>query len=576
MTGPGVIRALVVDDEPSLIEDYEIILSPRPEADNAGLYAKLEKDLFGAAVHSKKFPKIDLATFAQGRDAVEAVRLAVDQGQPFAVAFIDLYLSPGLDGLQTAEQIRSLDPAIHIVLVSAHSDVHPLEMCERVPPADQLFFVKKPFHAFEIQQLVLSLTARWRAEHWYAGTRWHGSGLAGPGRGGLSDTLEALPSGVIVFDRRDRLLAANEEMAVLFPELADLFISGTPYEEIQRQMAEKLLPENTLVRVDTWVKDRLDWHARSGGALEHKLRGSRWVLLIEGGTASGETYCLYYDITMLKRREVGRATAAHMTQMAQSFGALCERLDLIMGETGSGQQSGSSNRHGNFDIAKFPGAIAGGSGGTLVQSLTAKLQAVAQRQKLAPESIDLNRVVGDTVRKLRTALLPNVEAEVIAGAGLWPVLIDTAKFNISLAEVIKNACEAMRNNGRLVLETSNIRLNRDFVATRPGLSVGEYVRLSIQDTGPGMSPELVDRALNPFFTSKDKTEHLGLGLSAAYGFACQSGGYIEVDGGEGRGATVDLYFPKGEEIVTEPVEDGAAQDVSARGRIRPAALKGRS
>ncbi len=122
----------------------------------------------------------------------------------------------------------------------------------------------------------------------------------------------------------------------------------------------------------------------------------------------------------------------------------------------------------------------------------------------------------------------------------------------------------MAAGGRLALETVNIRLTRDFVATRAGLVAGEYVRLSVQDTGPGMSPELAERALNPFFTSKDKRAHMGLGLSMVYGFICQSGGYIEIDGGEGRGATVDIYFPRGEEVTAEPVEDEAAQDLAAQ------------
>lgn len=570
MAGPYAIRILVVDGDTNLLDDYQRILAPPAEARGDGLFAQFESDLIGAAVAHKRFPEIDVVAVTQGHEAVDAVRAALDEGRPFAVAFIDLYLARGFDGLRTAEQIRALDPDVHVVLVSARPEVHPVEMSERVPPADQLFFVSKPFHATEIQQLVLALAARWRGERWQFG--------GGRSRaGGLPEVLDRLPAGALVFDRRDRLLAANDAMGELFPELAELFVAGTSYEEIQRGAAERLLPENTLMRVDAWLAERMEWHLRSGGAIEQRLRGARWVLLVEEVSASGETICLYYDVTELKRREASRATAAHMTQMAQSFAALCEHLDGLAGASGAagggaggaGAESAlGSRREGGADVAVLPGAIGGSSNPGHLQTLAARLQAIAQRQKLVPERLSMNRIVGEVVRKLRGESDSDIQMEVIAGAGLWPVLIDGEKFETALAELIRNACEAMEGGGRLTVETVNIRLTREFVATRAGLAAGEYVRISVHDTGPGMAPELVERALNPFFTSKDKNAHIGLGLSEVYGFTHQSGGYIEVDGGEGRGATIDLYFPRGAEPSAEPIDDqtrdGAETEPAAR------------
>jgi len=572
MAGIRAIRTLVVDGEASLLDDYRRILAPAAETRSEGLFARFESDLIGAAVGHKRFPEIDVIAVAQGHDAVDAVRAALDENRPFAVAFIDLHLARGFDGLRTAEQIRALDPDIHLVLVSARAEVHPVEMSERVPPADQLFFVSKPFHATEIQQLVLALAARWRGERWQFGGGRSGAGGSAPGRGGLPEVLDRLPAGALLFDRRDRLLAANDAMGELFPELAELFVAGTSYEEIQRGAAERLLPENTLMRVDAWLAERMEWHLRSGGAIEQRLRGARWVLLVEEASASGETFCLYYDITDLKRREASRATSAHMTQMAQSFAALCEQFDGLAGASGGavGEASAGSalrgRRGGGGDVAVLPGAIGGSPGHGHVQTLAGRLQAVAQRQKLAPEPLGMNRIVGEAVRKIRGELDVDVQMEMIAGAGLWPVLIDGRKFEVAMAELIRNACEAMDGGGRLTVETVNIRLTREFVATRAGLAVGEYVRISVHDTGPGMAPELVERALNPFFTSKDKNAHMGLGLSVVYGFTHQSGGYVEVDGGEGRGATIDLYFPRGEELSTVPIEDETQDGASDKRR----------
>ncbi len=557
MAGPHAIRILVVDDDAGLLDDYRRILNPGTGPRDESLFAQLESDLIGAAVGHKRFPEIDVATAAQGQAAVDAVRAALDEGRPFAVAFIDLYLARGLDGLRAAEQIRALDSDIHIVLVSAKAELHPVEMSERVPPADQLFFVNKPFHATEIQQLVLALAARWRGERWQFGDG--GSFRTGRSRaGGLPEMLDRLPAGALVFDRRDRLLAANDAIGEMFPEISELFTAGTSYEEILRGAAERLLPQNTLMRVDAWLAERMEWHLRSGGAIEQRLRGARWVLLVEETSATGETICLYYDVTDLKQREASRATSAHMTQMAQSFAALCDQIDDFAGVNGGAASAISatgSRRAGGADVAVLPSAIVGSEGAGHVQSLAVRLQAIAQRQKLAPEPLGMNRIVGEVVRKLRGELGADSQMEVIAGAGLWPVLIDSGKFEVALAELVRNACEAMDGGGRLTVETVNIRLTREFVATRSGLAAGEYVRISVQDNGPGMAPELVERALNPFFTSKDKNAHMGLGLSVVYGFTHQSGGYIEVDGGEGRGASIDLYFPRGKEHSAAPVED---------------------
>jgi signal transduction histidine kinase len=252
-----------------------------------------------------------------------------------------------------------------------------------------------------------------------------------------------------------------------------------------------------------------------------------------------------------------------MTQMAQSFAALCEQFDDLAGANVSASGGASG---GSAAVAVLQGAIGGSPGPGHIQSLAGRLQAVAQRQKLAPERLGMNRIVGEVVRRLRGELDAEVQMEVIAGAGLWPILIDGAKFEIALAELVRNACDAMEGSGRLTVETVNIRLTREFVATRAGLATGEYVRISVQDTGPGMAPELVERALNPFFTSKDKKAHTGLGLSVVYGFTHQSGGYIEVDGGEGRGATIDLYFPRGEELSAEPVEDETRDEAERASR----------
>ncbi len=530
MAGQDTVRVLVVDRDRDLLDDYRHVLCPPVTADPAQRPAGQEDDVLAPAPVAWPMPPIELLVCHAADEAIEAVRRSTDGRKPFALAFIDPSGLTGPGAPDSLEKIRSLDPEIPIVIATAAPDIDPLELSARVPPADKLFYVQKPFHAAEIRQLTLALAAKGRAE-----------------RAGLAAAPEFPPAGLMAFDSDDRLLAANQTVRRLFPELAGLFARGTRYEDIQRAMAERLLPEDTLYRVEAWLRDRLQWHARSGGVLEQRLRGSRWVLLAEARLESGETWCHFHDITALKRREISRVVEASRLQMTQAFGALCERLDA---DTGTAQEPKVDAKvvslHAGRDGRGPAVRSSARSAGIVADDLLGRLRAVGERQKLVPERLGLDRAVAEIARQDGPPVPTNVDLEVIAGPGLWPVLVDREKLSIALGELIMNACEAMAGGGRLTLETANLRLDREFAASRSGLVPGHYVRLSVRDSGPGMSPEIAERAINPFFTTKGDAAHLGLGLSTVHGFVRQSGGYVEIGESEAGGVSVDLYFPRSE------------------------------
>jgi len=537
------VRVLVADGDHSLADDYRLMLAPQAKQGEESGLAVWAPELFGAARAHKRFPAIELVFAGDGDAALGKLRAALAEDRPFAITLVAI--GSGDDGVRLATELRALDPHLQIILVGPGSELHPVELSERVPPADQLFFLRKPFHSIEIQQMILALTARWRAERRRTG---------GSPSLDLAELLDCFPGGAAIFDRRDRLICANDGLRGMFPDLADLLLAGTPYEEFCRELAERHLPASRLIRPETWIRERLDWHARAGGAIEQKLDGGRWVLQLEGQAGAGETYCWFYDISEFKQRDLGRAAASHMTQMAQSFAALCDQFrNLGMSAEAAEPQAG--NRRISGDVSVLPNAAGGRSGLGRVQALTEKLQAVAQRQRLAPETLQVDKTLGEVVRRQRAEMPPGISIEVITGAGLWPTLLDAGRLAEAVGELLRNAFEAMLNGGRLVVECANVRLGRDFTVARPGMSPGDYIRISIQDSGPGMSSDLAERALNPFFTSRDRATHLGLGLSIVYGFTQQSGGCMEIEGGEGRGTTVTLYFPRAEEMERVPDDD---------------------
>jgi len=160
-----LLRILVVDDEQAILDSYQEVLcdDEMPFGLEPELKQLAEK-LFGERPKVRKKVSFDLVQCRQGEEAVSAVKKALEQRKPFAVAFIDVRLPPGRDGVWAAEHIRAEDPCVEIVMVTAYSDVDPAEIAHRVVPADKLLYIQKPFHPQEIRQFATALSAKWTAE----------------------------------------------------------------------------------------------------------------------------------------------------------------------------------------------------------------------------------------------------------------------------------------------------------------------------------------------------------------------------------------------------------------------------
>ena len=157
-------KILLVDDEARILDELFKVLMPQ-EHGNDELSA-LEDLLFRTSESKQKHViNYDVCRCHQGDEAICEVQKALEKEQPFAVAFIDVQMPPGPDGVSTAEQIRQIDPNIQIVIITGHSDYDVWEISERVPPEDKLLFLQKPIHAQEMTQFALALTAKWQAEH---------------------------------------------------------------------------------------------------------------------------------------------------------------------------------------------------------------------------------------------------------------------------------------------------------------------------------------------------------------------------------------------------------------------------
>ena len=184
-------------------------------------------------------------------------------------------------------------------------------------------------------------------------------------------------------------------------------------------------------------------------------------------------------------------------------------------------------------------------------SLTHRLLSFARQQTLDSKPTNLNRLIAPIEELVRRSVGPEITVEVVGAVGLWSTFIDQNQFENALLNLSINARDAMPQGGRLTIETANKWLD-EHAARERDMSPGQFVSLSVSDTGAGMTAEVISRAFDPFFTTKPFGQGTGLGLSMVYDFARQSGGQARIYSEPGKGTTVSLYLPRhfGEEAKT--------------------------
>jgi signal transduction histidine kinase len=185
--------------------------------------------------------------------------------------------------------------------------------------------------------------------------------------------------------------------------------------------------------------------------------------------------------------------------------------------------------------------------------LTGQLLTFARKQVMQPEVLNPNEVIANLETFIRRAAGERIEVITQLSPVLWPARLDRAQFETALVNLVLNARDALNGEGRVVVRTRNAVVD---AATSPDLPAGDYVLASVSDSGEGMTPDVVARAIEPFFTTKEIGKGSGLGLSQVYGFARGASGGLRIDSRPGKGTTVEIYFPKSIERPPQTVAFG--------------------
>lgn len=283
----------------------------------------------------------------------------------------------------------------------------------------------------------------------------------------------------------------------------------------------------------------------------HKNGSYRW-LSWTAVADQNQIYCVVRDITAekaaaerLKSTEEALRQSQKMEAVGQLTGGIAHDFNnLLTGIVGSLDLMQTRLGQGRTDnIARYIDAAM--TSANRAAALTHRLLAFARRQPLIPKSVDVNALIVSLEDLLRRTIGETLDLDIAAAPDLWCTLCDPNQLESALLNLAINARDAMPDGGHLKIATQNVRVDA-INADAPTLTPGDYICISVSDTGTGMSPDVVARAFDPFFTTKPIGQGTGLGLSMIYGFARQSNGHVSIDSRLGVGTAVKLYLPRHE------------------------------
>ena len=360
----------------------------------------------------------------------------------------------------------------------------------------------------------------------------------------LADIVEGTNAFVLVSDLDYRLLAINlaaiEEFQQLYgvrpavgDHLLELLADQPEHQKAVRESWSRALSGEEYIEIKEFGDP-----SRRRGAYEVRFN----ILRDRDGHRIG-AYQFVYDVTdrlrdqeRLRRAEEALRHAQKLESLGQLTGGVAHDFNNLLAVFASGLQvlersTSDAQRQRVFEAMRR--SVARGTG------LTRHLLAFSRRRPVNPESIDVAAHLLGMRTMLDGALGGNIHIEMQFGSDVWPIEVDTGEMELAMVNLCVNARDSMRQGGGVItIRADNVR------QTAESGQSGDFVRITISDTGCGMLPEVVARAFEPFFTTKDVSKGSGLGLPQVYGFAQQSGGRVTLDSAVDVGTTVTLLLPR--------------------------------
>lgn len=561
-------RILVIDDNPAIHSDFQKILGGGPGRASATFRAA-EAALFGEPVQQSPKAEFQLDSAFQGQEGLERARQALAEGRPYAVAFVDVRMPPGWDGIETIEHLWRCDPRLQIVICTAYSDLSWADIFKRLGRSDKLVILKKPFENIEVFQLACALTEKWRLAHQLQSqladldqlverrTRELAAAHAGLEAEAAERQLavRALRSSEARFARAfdksplpmaiqtlepEAWVDANERFQQMLGYPLQEMLGRTAAElelwpePLALQMLRSTLLANEPVRL---LETRL--RTRSGELRDVVLAAEKFEM---NGTS--HALLIVQDVTrqvrlerQLRRAQKMEAVGRLATGVAHDFNNM---LTIIQGHVHLLSHPADSPLSPVESLEQIASVSERAS------RLTRHLLEFSRKQPMRPKVLDLNTLLTRLNCLLSRLIGENIEWQCRFDQTLPLVEGDESSLEQVITQLVVNARDAMPDGGQLWIRTAAVQVDPTETARHPDARSGTFVCLSVTDTGLGMDQDTVLRVFEPFFAAKEANQNGGLGLAAAFGIIKQHRGWIEVMSEPRQGSTFNVFLPAAE------------------------------
>lgn len=434
------------------------------------------------------------------------------------------YRLPNWTGMDAVRWLRQSGYSIPFILISGSLGDERATECIREGAADYLLKGR-------LERLPLAVTraleekrvreSRDRLEQQYA------------------SVIQGAPYGIYRATQDGQIVMANPAMVAMLgyeseAELLQLNMSSDVYADarVEQQILSSTNQANALQQTE------VNWRRKDGRAITVRLAGRR---LVEG-TGGQVTYEVFaQDVTEQRIMERQFQQAQKMESIGRLAGGVAHDFNNLLTVIRGGAYLLERNLSNPEKVADYLKQINGAT--TIAASVVEQLMAFSRRENPERGALDLNEVLANLRKMLPRLLGEDIEVVFQPGAKLKRISADRAQMEQIILNLAVNARDAMPDGGKLVIETANVHLDEVRARNGPTPPAGNYVALTVRDTGIGMDATIQEHIFEPFFTTKERGKGTGLGMATVYGIVKESEGFISLESAPGKGSSFTMHFP---------------------------------
>ena len=360
----------------------------------------------------------------------------------------------------------------------------------------------------------------------------------------LFDAVGTMSQGFALYDSDERLVICNQRFRETLPRIAalGLLVPGTTMEDMVRAGIKHGFVPSAYSSAEDYLTKRLEKFRHPAGPYEYITTAGQWIRVEEKRISNGGTVVIRTDITERKQLEEQVRRSQKMEAVGELTGGVAHDFNNILGIIMGFAQIVQDQVKEDPDLVQYLEIVLDGA--RRGADITKKLLGFSSEVPSNTELTAVNDFVVHMEELIATSLTPSINVETRLAVDLWSVEIDPGDLEDAILNLSLNARDAMPEGGTLVIESANMVLDENYARKNPPATAGDFVMISVSDTGAGMTDEIKEKLFEPFFTTKEVGQGTGLGLSMVYGFVKRSGGHITVDSVPGAGTTFRIYLPR--------------------------------